>query len=63
MLYYDYIKNYYRLIAVDLSKQKELYSVSKEFGEMKFVVKLMNIVGISSNGPKFVFILTIFDNK
>ena len=30
---------------------------------MKFVVKLMNIVGISSNGPKFVFILTIFDNK
>ena len=63
LLDYDYIKNYYRLIAVDLSKQKELYSVSKEFGEMKFVVKLKNVVSISSDGPKFVFILTIFDNK
>ena len=29
LLDYDYIKNHYRLIAVDLSRQKELNAVTK----------------------------------
>ena len=29
LLYYNYIKNHYRLIAVDLSRQKELDANSK----------------------------------
>ena len=32
LLDYDYIKNHYRLIAVDLSRQKELHKDPKSIG-------------------------------
>ena len=37
MLDYDYIKNHYRLIAVDLSRQKELDADPKAIQQIEFV--------------------------
>ena len=37
LLDYDYIKNHYRLIAVDLSRQKELDADPKAIQQIKFV--------------------------
>ena len=40
LLDYDYIKNHYRLIAVDLSRQKELDADPKAIQQIKFVGQL-----------------------
>ena len=37
LLDYEYIKNYYRLIAVDLRRQKELDTDPKEIQQIGFV--------------------------
>ena len=37
LLDYGYIKNYYRLIPVDLSKQEELYADPKAIQQAEFV--------------------------
>ena len=37
LLDYDYIKNHYRLIAVDLSRQKEVDADPKAIQQIKFV--------------------------
>ena len=37
LLDYDYTKNHYRIIVVDLSKQKELDADLKVIQQMKFV--------------------------
>ena len=37
LLDYDYIKNHYRLIAVDLSRQKELDADPKAIQQIEFV--------------------------
>ena len=42
MLDYDYIKNYYRLIAVDLSRQKEFDANPKVIQQIEFVGQLKN---------------------
>ena len=42
MLWIHEIKNHYRLIAVDLSKQKELDADSKAIQQIQFVGKLKN---------------------
>ena len=42
LLDYDYIKNHYRLIAVDLSRQKELDADPKAIQQIKFVGLLKN---------------------
>ena len=39
---YDYIKNHYRLIAVDLSRQKELDADPKAIEQIEFVRQLKN---------------------
>ena len=39
LLDYEYIKNHYRLIAVDLSRQKELVADSKAIQQIEFVVQ------------------------
>ena len=36
MLYYQYIKNLYRLIEVNLSLQKELYANPKSIQQIEF---------------------------
>ena len=40
LLDYDYIKNYYRLVAVDLSRQKELHADPKTIQQIQFVGQL-----------------------
>ena len=42
LLDYDYIKNYYRLIAVDLSRQKEFDANPKVTQQIEFVGQLKN---------------------
>ena len=37
LLHYDVIKNHYRFIAVDLSKQKELNAVPKTMQQVEFI--------------------------
>ena len=43
MLDYDCIKNHYRLIAVDLSRQKELDADSKAIQQIQFVGQLRKL--------------------
>ena len=40
LLYYEYVKNRYRLIAVDLSRQKELDVDPKVIQQIEFVGQL-----------------------
>ena len=42
LLEYDYIKNNYRLIAVDLSRQKEIDTDPKAIQQIEFVGQLKN---------------------
>ena len=42
LLDYDYIKNHYKLITVDLSRQKELDTDPKVIEQIEFVGQLKN---------------------
>ena len=42
MLDYDYIKNHYKLIVIDLSRQKELDAEPKAIQQIEFVGQLKN---------------------
>ena len=46
LLDYDYIKNHYRFIAVDLSRQKELNADPKSIQQTEFVGKLKTFESI-----------------
>ena len=54
---YDYIKNHYKLIAVDLSKQKELDTDPKAIHRIEFVGQLKNIDGVNADGAQSMFVL------
>ena len=60
LLDYNYIKSYYRLIAIDFSRQKELDGYPKSIQQIEFVGKLKNpdhaIVANES-----MFVLTILE--
>ena len=43
MLDYEYIKNHYRLIAVDLRRRKKIDAVTKAIQSKKFVGQLQKI--------------------
>ena len=58
---YEYIKNHYRLIAVDLSRQKELDSGPKSIQETEFVEQLKNVDGVNADGVQSAFVLTILE--
>ena len=62
MLDYDYIKNHYRLIAVNLSRQKELDADRKAIQQTEFVGQIRNsddaIVANES-----MFVLTILEKS
>ena len=62
MLDYDYIKNHYRLIAVNLSRQKELDADPKAIQQTEFVGQIRNsddaIVANES-----MFVLTILEKS
>ena len=60
LLDYDHIKNHYKLIAVDLSRQKELDADPKGIQQIEFVGQLKNTDGINADVTQNVFILTIY---
>ena len=55
---YGYIKNHYRLIATDLSRQKELDADPKAIQQIEFVGKLKK-VNDNNNKVESMFISTI----
>ena len=60
LLDYDYIKNHYRLMAVDLSRQKELDAYPKSIQQIEFVGQLKK-VNNAVNNPESIFILMILE--
>ena len=61
LLDYDYIKINYRLIAVDLSKKKELDTYPKAIQQMEFTGHLKNKNSINADGTQSMSILTILE--
>ena len=62
LLDYDYIKNHYRLMAVDLSRQKELDAYPKSIQQIEFVGQLKK-VNNAINNPESIFILMILEKR
>ena len=60
LLDYDYIKNHYRLIAVDLSRQKELDADPKAIQQIEFIGQLQNAVN-ETVANESMFVLTILE--
>ena len=58
---YEYIKNNYRLRAVDLSRQIELDADPKAIQQIKLVRQLKDIDGINTDGAESMFILRILE--
>ena len=58
LLDYGYVKNHYRLIAVDLSRQKELDAHPKAIQQIKFIRELKKLNN-ANNNPESMFVLTI----
>ena len=58
LLDFDYIKNYYKLIVVDMRKQKELDADHKAIQQREFVEQLKNVDGINTDLAESVFFLT-----
>ena len=61
LLHYNYIKNHYRLIAVNLSRQKELDTDPKAIPKMEFVGQLKTADGAKLNGMQSMFVLIILE--
>ena len=63
LLDYEYIKNYYGLIAVDFSRQKVLHADRKAIQHIKFVGQLRKLAGdgnaTDAGNYKSMFVLTI----
>ena len=55
ILDYHYIKNDYRLIAVDLSRQKELDIDPQAIQQIEFIAQLKNVDHINAGGTQKVF--------
>ena len=58
---YDYIKNRYRFIAVDLSRHKELDAHPKSIQQIEFGGQLKIINGINAAGTQSMFVITILE--
>ena len=56
---YEYIKYHYRLIAVYLSRQKELDGDSKAIQQIEFVGQLKNTDGANEDGTQSMFVWMI----
>ena len=65
LLDYNYIKNHYRLIAVDLSRQKELDADPKAIQQIEFVGKLKKLDAYGNatdaGNDQSMFVLTILE--
>ena len=58
LLVYEYIKNHYRLIAVNLSRQKDLDADPKAIRQTEFVGQLKKL-NSANNNAESMFVLTI----
>ena len=58
MLDYEYFKNHYRLIVVDLSWQKELNADLKAIQQIEFDEQFKNKNCVNANGIQSMFVLT-----
>ena len=58
---YDYIKNHYRLIAADLSSQKELNADPKASQQIEFVGQSKELNNDNYNNVESMFILTLLE--
>ena len=67
LLDYEYIKNHYRLIAVDLSSQKELDTDPKAIQQIEFVGQLKKLDGdgntTDADNDQSMFVLTILEKN
>ena len=63
MLGNKYIKNHYRIIAVDLRRQKELDADMKSIQQIQLAEQLQNSDGENANGIQSMFFLTISEKK
>ena len=61
LLDYDYIKNHYSLIAIDIIRQKELDADLKATPQTEFVKLLKYVDSINADGAESVFNLTILE--
>ena len=61
LLDYEYIKNHYRLTAVDLSRQKELEADPKAIQQIELAGELKNVDLINADGKQIMFVLTILE--
>ena len=65
LLDYEYIKNHYRLIAVDLNRQKELDTDPKAVQQVQLVGQLKKLDGdgnaTDAGNDQSLFILTILE--
>ena len=63
LLDYNYIKNHCRLIAVDLSQQKEIDANPRTIQQIEFVEKLKLTDGLNADGTESMFVLTILEKN
>ena len=61
LLDYEHIKNYYRLIAVDLSERKELDADPKAIQQIEFAEKLKKKLNNNNNNAESMFALTMLE--
>ena len=61
MLGYEYIKNHYWLITVDLRGQKQLDADLKAIQQIYFVGQLKNDDATNAGGTQLMFVLTILE--
>ena len=61
MLDYDYIKNYYRFIAADSSRQKELDADPKVMQQIEFCGQLKKLD--ANDNDQSMLVLTILENR
>ena len=58
MLDYHYIKNHFRIITIDLSRQKELDHDPKAIRQIEFVGLFKNTDGVNPDCTQTMFVLT-----
>ena len=63
MLGYGYIKNYYRLVAIDLSRQKELLAYSKAKKWIEFVGQLRDDVAVNDTDEELKTVLATLEKS
>ena len=63
MINCDCIKSYYRLIAVNFRRQKELDAELDAIQEMELAGHLKDNDGLSGNGAQLMFVLTTLEKK